>query len=115
LVDVAAHDADALSLNAGIEQRRVIGYVAHGCGAVETVAAGGDLQGNGRVAHTARERANLVKAAGKGHGTVARNPPVAWFQADHAAEACGQADAAAGVRAEADKGRARGHTGGRSP
>lgn len=75
---------------------------------------GDDGKHEGGVFHGAGQRAHLIERGTVGDDAVAGYAPVGGFEAHAAAQGCGLADGAAGVRAEGGVALVRGDAGGRA-
>ena len=94
-------------------QAEQLGRDRHGrAGGVALVAAGDGVEQQGGVAGVAGERPDLVQAGGEGHDPEPADAAVCGLHADDAAQRGGLADAAAGVRADAQRRMKRGDDGG---
>lgn len=106
--------AEAYALKVGTGK---IGVAVHGARrrrGVALVVPGDDGKHEGGVFHGAGQRAHLIERGTVGDDAVAGYAPVGGFEAHAAAQGCGLADGAAGVRAEGGVTLVRGDAGGRA-
>ena len=83
-------------------------------GGIERIPAGDNLQQVGRFTVGPGHGADLVEGAGVGDISIARNPPVGWFQADTSAKRGRLADRPAGILGKRERAFTRDHTGRRT-
>ena len=111
--EFAGH-AEAHAFEVGTGEVGVVLYGARRRGGIAFVVPGDDGKHKGGVFHGAGQRADLIERGTVGDDAVAGYAPVGGFEAHAAAQGCGLADGAAGVRAEGGVALVRGDAGGRA-
>ena len=100
LVEVVDH-ADAHALDAGAEQRGVVGIGSRRAGGIARIVAGERLQHQRAVLRGPRHRTDMIERERRGCDAGAADQPIGRLDAGDAAQRRGTADRAAGIGADA--------------